>query len=235
MREGFAAPGQYVEARTAKGDGFFVLASDVGAMPWELLVRDTGGASEVLATAPLGATIELTGPLGRGFPMDQAAGRDLIIAVVGSALAAARPMVRHRLATAERASTTLYIGARTARDIPLLDEIDLWSHAAHLEKAGANDVTVVLCLSGPAALSNDMEVLPHVLRRSGYVQAVLAADITYARVKGGLVFAAGPEAMLMDLRDLAEKGPLGAARQQRTHGPREERGPGFALEVVTNI
>lgn len=235
MREDVVAPGQYVEAHTTKGDGFFVLASDVGVAPWELLIRDTGGASEVLATAPLGATIELAGPLGRGFPMDQAAGRDLIIAVVGSALAAARPMVRHRLATAERASTTLYIGARTARDIPLLAEVESWSRAGHVEERGADRVTIVLCLSGPAALSGDMEVLPHALRRSGYVQAVLAADITYARVKGGLVFAAGPETMLVDLRDLAEKGPIGAARQQETHGPRDEGGLAFALEVVTNI
>lgn len=192
---GYRAPGQYIEV-CAEARGFFVLAGEVGAPSWELLVRMNGGAAGALTTAPEGTVFDVSGPLGDGFPLERARGRSLVVAVAGSALAVTRPILRDRVAHREGASTTVYIGARTARDVALPGEVTGWVHA------GAR---VVLCLSRPEL--DDPRVLFELGRASGYVQAVLEKDIRDGRVRDGLVFGAGPAGMLEELRGLASAAP----------------------------
>jgi NAD(P)H-flavin reductase len=187
----YVAAGQYVKVKTPAGNGYFALASEPGKSPFELLVRNNGDASAVLTTEPLPFEVELEGPLGAGFPFARAAGRQLIVAVVGSAIAVARPLLRSRIASGEGGRTHLFVGARAPSDVPLRDEVEAWSEQAH----------VTLCLSR-AEVAHELDVLPRARRRAGYVQAALAALGSDA-----VVFAAGPAAMLSDIRALgAERG-----------------------------
>ncbi len=202
----YRAPGQYVEVH-AEARGYFALASEVGAPSWELLVRMNGGASDTLLRAPEGTTLDVKGPLGDGFPLERAAGRALVVAVAGSALAVARPIVRDRIARSEARTTSVYVGVRTVRDVPLAQEVAGWAHA------GAR---VVLCLSRPETDQVSPLALAETRRRAGYVQTVLANDVLERQVGDALLFAAGPAAMLDAVRALS-----------REHGA--------TLEVVTNV
>lgn len=189
----YRAPGQYVEVR-AETNGYFALAGEIGGPSWELLVRMNGGASDALTNAAEGTVFDVVGPLGAGFPLERAAGRPLIVAVAGSALAVTRPILRDRIARREGVSTRVYIGARSARDVALGPEVADWV------QAGAE---VVLCISRP--LSDDRHILSEAVRESGYVQHVIARDVTEGRLSAGLMFAAGPAGMLQELRDLSSR------------------------------
>jgi NAD(P)H-flavin reductase len=192
LARAYAAPGQYIELQTPRGKGFFVLAGELGAPTWELLVRNAGDAADVLVNAPVGTSFEVTPPLGDGFPAERATGRQLVVAVVGSALAVARPLVARRSREGAAARTHVYIGARSAADVPLPEEVEGWAQAG---------VEVVLCLSREE-LEHDRTKLPFARRAAGYVQDVVARDVAGGRLHGALVFAAGPAAMLEAVRGL---------------------------------
>lgn len=198
----YVAPGQYVQIRTSGGNGYFALASEPGHAPFELLVRNNGEASAVLVTASLPVAVELVGPLGHGFPLAQAAGRELVVAVAGSAIAVARPLLRHRIARGEGPRTHLFVGARAPSELPLVDEIESWAEQAN----------VVLCLSR-AEVHHDPEIVPRAARRVGYVQAALTdfAARAGASVAPPLVFAAGPAEMLADVKALGVPSARGGA------------------------
>jgi NAD(P)H-flavin reductase len=199
---GYTTPGQYLEIRTERANGYFVLAGDEGARRFELLVRNAGDAADALVTSPMGTAFATSGPLGEGFPLHGARGRRLVVAVVGSALAVARPVVRRRLAEGEAAITQVLIGLRSAADLPLADEVEGWAELG---------VRVVLCLSR-AELHHHRTMVPRAERASGYVQSVLAKAIEAGDLAGSagpaLVVAAGPEAMLEATRALARSGSV---------------------------
>jgi NAD(P)H-flavin reductase len=190
----YTAPGQYVEVKVEKGNGYFVLAGDVAAARWELLVRNAGDAADALTSAPLGSAIEVSAALGLGFPIDGALGRPLGVAVVGTALAVARPILRRRIAEGDARRTYVFLGVRSAADVPLAAEVDAWS------SQGAH---VTLCLSRPAAPEDD-RALARAVRRQGYVQRAVVLAIEAGELpERALVVAAGPEEMLADMRALS--------------------------------
>ena len=90
----YTTPGQYIEVKAESGNGYFVLASDVGQRPWQLLVKNAGGAADALATSPLGTSFTVVGPLGAGFSVERMRSRHVVVAVVGSALGVARSVAR---------------------------------------------------------------------------------------------------------------------------------------------
>jgi len=188
LARGYTAPGQYIELRAPRGNGYFVLAGSLGDPVWELLVRNAGDAADALFHAPIGTSFEVTAPLGEGFPVERATGRVLALAVVGSALAVARPIVARRIAEGAASRTHVYVGARTAADVPLADEVAAWS---------VDGVNVVLCLSRS---SGELE-RAGARKEAGYVQDVMRRDVDRLG-PSVLVFAAGPEAMLTAMRDL---------------------------------
>lgn len=216
VRRRYTAPGQYLEIVTEAGNGYFVLASDVGVTPFELLVKNAGDAADALFTKPIGSTFVFEGPLGAGFPFARMSGRHLVLAVAGSALAVARPVLKHRIEGGVAASTHLFLGLRTPLDLPIASEVAAWV---------ASGVVVVLCLSR-AELHHHEEVLPGAHRSVGYVQRALDRALRDGSVPhGSLVIAAGPQAMLTDMRALAFDTSIAATV---THlAP--------AIEVLTNV
>lgn len=190
----YASPGQYVDVRVEGQTGFFVLASEPGHRSWELVMRAGGGASDVLLTAPDGASIEVTPALGEGFPMAEVARAPLVVALSGTGIAAGLPIVRYRVRDTDALRTHVFIGIRTRAELALRSEVEAWI---------SNGVDVTVCLS------NDDERIAGIQCAAGHVQDVLAARARAGTLSPGRIFAVGVASMIDALR--ARASDLGIA------------------------
>ena len=77
------------------GESYFAIASapeDKGML--QFLVKDGKGAAGAIFAMKEGGTVQVKGPVGKGFPIDNYKGRDLIIEAVGTAIAPMRGVIR---------------------------------------------------------------------------------------------------------------------------------------------
>jgi len=190
VRASHTTPGQYVQIAAGGENGYFVVASSVGAAAWCLLVKGGGSTADALLSEPLGATFPVTGALGAGFPMDEARGRPLVIAAAGTGIAAAPPIAARRIADGDAPRTHMLLGLQLAAHLPFPGDLVAW-------RAAGMDVT--LCVS-----REDGDGVGVV---RGYVQDVARARLT--QTHGRMIFAVGPSAMVDATRTIA--GQLGAS------------------------
>jgi anaerobic sulfite reductase subunit B len=118
-----ALPGQY-----------WVLQTESGVR----VAAVTGGASSELEVTTLrvpcggpvgepGTVLEVRGPFGTGWDLEDAAGRTLLLVAWETGLAALRPVLDQVLAgTARYAGIRVWAGARTPGSLPLHSDADLW-------------------------------------------------------------------------------------------------------------
>jgi NAD(P)H-flavin reductase len=185
-------PGQVVKIRTAQGETFFALASAPAQGRADLLVKRGGKiADAVVAQALPGRTIELTEPFGKGFPVEEAAGKDVLLFAAGSGIAPVRALVQHLLGHRERFNRiTLFYGQRHGAEFAYRGEMLAW------ERGG---VRVVLC---PSRAEDVWEGV------RGRVQ-VVARTLSFGGARPGetLAFVSGMTAMVDDVRrTLAQAG-----------------------------
>jgi NAD(P)H-flavin reductase/Pyruvate/2-oxoacid:ferredoxin oxidoreductase delta subunit len=91
----------------------------------ELTIRAAGSATSSLTRLGPGAEVALRGPLGRPWPIEDAAGRDVVIVAGGIGLAPLRGLIDALLAERERfGAIRLYVGARTPADRLFVAELD---------------------------------------------------------------------------------------------------------------
>jgi len=190
----YRSPGQYTSIAAGTSATYFALAGDPLHSPWSILVRAGGEVVDALLALPLGADIALSPALGEGFPMAGAAGRRLFVVATGSGLAAVRPVVGARLRAGLESSTELFLGVRSGADQPLAAEVTAWRLAG---------LAVTVCCSRETGGLAGC--------RPGYVQDALRAraERSAGDVRGALVFAAGADAMIRQLRDVARDLELG--------------------------
>ena len=160
----------------------------------DLTIRAAGAATSFLTRLRPGATLALRGPLGRGWPVEAAVGRDVVIVAGGIGLAPLRPVIDAVLRDRERyADVRIYLGARTPRERLFVDEIEAL--------AAREDVLVRVTVdrAGPEWLGRVGIVtqLFKTVRGSG-------ADAT--------AFICGPERMMVATADTL--GDLGVGRDQ---------------------
>ena len=90
-------------------------------------VRAVGKVTNAMAALSPGAVVGIRGPYGRGWPLDSARGRDLIIIAGGLGLPPLRPTLyeifRHRDAFGR---VEIIYGARTPKDLVFYDEVQNW-------------------------------------------------------------------------------------------------------------
>jgi len=97
-------------------------------------VRAVGAVTRVLAGMRRGDFVGVRGPYGRGWPVGEAHGHDLLIVAGGIGLAPLRPVVLHALANKKSfKSVSLIYGARTPSDLLYKKEISRWSKALRVE------------------------------------------------------------------------------------------------------
>lgn len=124
------------------GESYFAIASapeDKDGL--EFLIRDGKGAASALFNAKEGDVIQGKGPVGKGFPIDNYFGRDILIAAVGTAIAPMRSVLRSiRCRRRDFGKVSALFGVRTTSDFPFHGEVENWQKA---------DLKVILSVSRP--------------------------------------------------------------------------------------
>ncbi|MFO0584635.1 MAG: oxidoreductase [Anaeromyxobacter sp.] len=177
--------GEVVKIGTEEGEAFFALASAPGEAEAELLVKRGGRvADSVVARARAGRALACTAPFGQGFPLEEAAGRDVLLFAAGSGIAPIRAVVQAiRRERARYARVILFHGQRRHDDFAYRREHPAWE---------ADLVKVVLC---PTAEDDPWTGV------RGRVQEVAAATgLGGARPTEAIAFVAGMTAMVEDVR-----------------------------------
>ena len=129
-----ALPGQFVMVELP---GFAIPPISISRIDpdgLELTIRSVGPATAALTALPVGAEVALRGPLGRGWPIESAYGRDVVIVAGGIGLAPLRPLIDAILAERPRFGTVrMFLGARTPRDRLFVAEMNALAGRADLE------------------------------------------------------------------------------------------------------
>jgi NAD(P)H-flavin reductase len=155
----------------------------------ELSIRAVGPTTTALTRLERGATVSLRGPLGRGWPVEMAYGRDVQIVTGGVGLAPLRSLIDALLANRDRIGVIhLAYGARTPADRLYRQELDALAAGRDIEIAQTVD------RAGPEWLGR-VGVVTQVIDR-----VMCACDRTIA-------FVCGPERMMAATADvLRERG-----------------------------
>lgn len=130
------APGQF-NMLTAFGVGEVPISlSGDPAAPGRLVhtVRAVGPVSAALTRLGPGEAVGLRGPFGAGWPMAEAAGRDVMVVTGGLGLAPLRPALYRLLAERDRyGQIVLLHGARSPNDILFRRELEMWRRRREID------------------------------------------------------------------------------------------------------
>ncbi len=177
------------------GEAFLAIASPPDEpMRLEFLVKRTGELGERLCDLGQSAHVELVSIVGRGFPVDEFTGEDLLFVAAGTAIAPVRAAISH--AVKRRGSfgrIGLVHGVRSPADFAVDDELDVWRTAG---------VRVDLTVTQPEA----SEWSGHV----GRVQTLLPRAIEHC--SNPAAFVCGSDEMMTQTTELLEA--LGVARER---------------------
>jgi NAD(P)H-flavin reductase len=117
-------PGQFVMAALPAFSAAPISVSRFRRDGLDLTIRAAGPATRAMTALERGSTLGLRGPLGRGWPVDEVTGRDVVIVAGGIGLAPLRPLIDVCLARRDTVgSVRIYLGARTPADRLYVDEI----------------------------------------------------------------------------------------------------------------
>jgi NAD(P)H-flavin reductase len=175
-------PGQYIHLRLpGHEEGLFALASPPNqGTRWDLLVKEGSPLTTALLQVPLGTGVDVSWPEGRGFPLERARGKDLLLFATGSGISPIRSVIesilRHREAYGR---VTLYFGVRTPSSFAYAKDFETWERA---------HIRVVRTVSQPE--TSGWQGL------TGYVQAHLDEE---PLAPGTLAFICGQHEMVQEV------------------------------------
>ena len=145
----------------------------------QLLIKQGPPLAEALGQVQPGQIIRVTMPTGKGFPVEKAQGKNLLLFATGSGISAIRSVIlfirRHRH---DYGNVRLYFGARTPTAFAYESELDAWQREG---------IEVVKIVSRPG--ESGWKGL------TGYVQSHLA-DVS---VDNAIAFLCGQRAMVADV------------------------------------
>lgn len=102
--------------------------------PVVLTVRDVGAVTRAVCAAAPGSMLGVRGPYGNRWPVEDAAGGDVVVVAGGIGLAPLRPVLLHVLRRrAAYGDVRLLYGARTPADLLYADELRRWGAAIGVE------------------------------------------------------------------------------------------------------
>jgi anaerobic sulfite reductase subunit B len=158
----------------------------------EHTIRSVGAVTAALTGAPVGEVLGVRGPFGRGWDLDAAVGRDVVLVAGGIGLAPLRPVAEAVLAEPERFGRLhVLVGARTPGDLCFAEDLRRWA------EQGAHVAATVDRLEGPGAdaWTGPVGVVTTLIGPTPFDPARIAA------------FVCGPEVMMrFALRALAGRG-----------------------------
>ncbi len=184
LRGAHRHPGQYVHLRLpGHEEGLFALASPPSSSPrWDLLVKEGSPLTDALIHLPLGGRVDVSPPEGRGFPLEQARGKDLLLFATGSGISPIRAVIESiRQEREAYGQVTLYFGVRTPTSFAYARDFEAWEQTS---------IRVVRTVSQPDAGSWQ--------GLTGYVQAHLAEE---PLKPGTLAFLCGQQEMVQGVME----------------------------------
>lgn len=178
-RAAHVAPGQYVLLGEA---GVPLALASAPAAPIELLL---GSAALERVQPRAGDALPLSAPLGAGFDVSRARGREVLVFGVGSAASAVRALVQHLVT--ERSAygrVRVYLGAHTAGDHAYLAEDARWQAAGvEVVRAVSRPWVQELFLAGdPPGAGAAVYYAGHDAGLAGLREALRARDLDPAAV-----------------------------------------------------
>jgi len=117
------------------GEAAISISSD-SERPGRLLhtIREVGSVTRAIHRMGVGGLLGLRGPFGRGWPVEEMPGRDVLIVGGGISLAPLRPLVywirNHR---ADYGRVVMLYGCRSPEDRPYVAELEEWGEAADID------------------------------------------------------------------------------------------------------
>ncbi len=100
----------------------------------ELTVRRTGKVTSAIHNLSKGDVIGLRGPYGNSFPLEDAAGRDLVLVAGGIGLAPLRSVVRYVVDNREKyGRVCLLYGAKRQSEIVFMNELEKWRNSNDID------------------------------------------------------------------------------------------------------
>ncbi len=152
-------------------------------------VRDVGAVTHAICTMKPGTPIGVRGPFGRGWPIDEAAGDDILIVAGGVGLAPLRSTIYRVILDRQiYGNVSVIYGARTPSDLLFARELERWR--------GRFDIDVMVTVDRA-----DRDWFGHV----GVVTKLIPkADVDPAHAT---TFICGPEVMMrFTVRELEKRG-----------------------------
>jgi NAD(P)H-flavin reductase/Pyruvate/2-oxoacid:ferredoxin oxidoreductase delta subunit len=183
-----AQPGQFVMVQLPGHPPLPISVSRVADGALWLTIRAAGAATAAIIGLRPGMQVGLRGPLGRGWPIERAVGRDVVIVAGGIGLAPLRPVIDAVRRDRDRfGSVLLAYGARTPADRLYVAELGTWADEGL-------EVLEIVDRAGPDWLG-----------RVGIVTQLL--DQRDWRDRRAAAFIVGPERMMeATVTTLAERG-----------------------------
>jgi NAD(P)H-flavin reductase len=129
-------PGQFVQVFVPGiGEAPISLASAPnGRTSFDICVRRIGTVTSALHSLSAGAVIGVRGPLGRGFPMEELKGRDVMVVGGGIGLVPLRGVVQELLAEREQYNRVMILaGFKSPSEILFRDELAEWERREDVE------------------------------------------------------------------------------------------------------
>jgi anaerobic sulfite reductase subunit B len=126
-------PGQFVEASVFGTGEAPISVCSYSDDYVDLLIRNVGNVTSKLFKLTKGSSINLRGPYGKGYPMKDMAGKDIIIIAGGTGVAPPRSVIQYIEGNrAKFHNVHLFLGFRSPEDILFKEDIDRWSKAFHV-------------------------------------------------------------------------------------------------------
>lgn len=129
-------PGQFVEV-SLFGIGeapISVSSSPTQKGSFELAVRAVGNVTKTLHTLNRGATLGIRGPFGKGFPIEEMKGKDILFVAGGIGLMPLRSLINYVLDNRSHFGRVLVLfGAKTPAEQLFLGELAKWRQSKDME------------------------------------------------------------------------------------------------------
>ncbi len=130
------APGQFVEVSLF---GYGEAPISISSSPtkhgaFELAVRKVGNVTGALHRMEAGATVGIRGPFGRGFPVDEIKGKDVLFVGGGIGLVPLRSLINYVLDNRQDyGRVIIFFGARSPKERLFTAELEQWKNRKDAE------------------------------------------------------------------------------------------------------
>lgn len=186
---GYKYPAQYVRLGVdGEPDISITIANRPGRDHLEFLIKDKGEKSHKLAMKTSGDFLNITKPLGPGFPVSMHKHRDIVLCANGVAISAVRSVIEEiMISRLEYGRVTFFYGERTADHVAFHEEHGYWKERG---------IELYISVSQPYLGSGWAG-------QTGYLQEhieIVSPDLTNA-----VAFVVGSDGMMNDTRDMLER------------------------------